>query len=132
MPVRYSRHVLAEPRTRLPLFTRKALHKARLPVDPPPAELRLPARLQRLHDVGARAFEHYRPEPYDGAATLFLAGRRYPAFCDPSAAWPRYVRGGLSIERVFADHETVVSEEAVGPLAAAMSRLLATPAVRGI
>jgi acetoacetyl-CoA synthetase len=126
-PARYGRYVLDEPRTRVPLFTRKALYKARLPVNPPQTEPQLPARLRQLHEIGWRAFEAYRPKPYDGPATLFLASARYPAFCKPSAVWPRYVRGGLNIERVSADHESVVSQATVGPLAAGLSGLLANP-----
>jgi acetoacetyl-CoA synthetase len=126
-PIRYGRYVLAAPRTRVPLFAHKSLYKAGFPVAPPPDTLRLPDRLQRLNDIGWRAFEAYRPKPYDGPATLFLASARYPGHCNPSTVWPRYVRGGLRIERVSADHASVVSPERVGPLAAGLSALLADP-----
>jgi acetoacetyl-CoA synthetase len=129
-PGRYARHVLADPRARVPLFTRKALHKARLPVEAP-RTTPLPPRLQRLHDVGWGAFAAYRPQPYDGVATLFVASTRYPAFCDPAIVWPRYV-GELSVARVSADHESLVSEPTVGPLAAGLSTLLAAPPTPGI
>ena len=127
-PLRFVRHALADPRRRVPVYVRKIARHA-LPgavVEPPNPDL--PPRMQHVERVGWEAFRAYRPGPYEGSATLFLARVRRPGFCNPLPAWARVVRGGLTVERIAADHDNIVQEPNVGPLAARVSELLANEA----
>jgi acetoacetyl-CoA synthetase len=125
-PYRYMRYTMAAPRTRAPMFARKALRRLtpRRPIESTQPDHSRLSRFAQLEQIGWQAYEAYRPGAYDGQATLFLAGTRYPSFCNPAAAWRRYVRGGLTVHRIARDHASLIAEGTVGPLAERFSAWL--------
>jgi acetoacetyl-CoA synthetase len=125
-PLRYLRHALAAPRTTVPLYVRKALARLgrRDRTDASAPGQSLPPRMEELGRIGWAAFGAYRPGPYDGAATLFLADSRWPGACNPLEVWSRVVRGPLRVQRIAGDHFELVTEARVGPLAQLLSELL--------
>ena len=71
-----------------------------------------PPLLERTLHANAAAFDAYRPRPYSGRAT-FVRAARGPSgadLCDPLPVWRRVVEGGLSVERVAAGHDELLSE----------------------
>jgi acetoacetyl-CoA synthetase len=119
-PLRFLRAGLSAPRARLPRYLRKAALRIApwAPVAaPPPEEEPLPPLLSRLEEIGWRAFDAYRPEPYDGSATCFLTSSRQAGMCDPVPVWTRVVRADLTVERIPGSHADVVVEPHLGALA---------------
>jgi thioesterase domain-containing protein len=81
--------------------------------DPPPV-------MRPLLDASWEAFHAYRPQAYDGSATLLMAATRAhgpDSLCDPLPVWRRVVRGDLEVESVPGDHNDIISEGRVGSLA---------------
>lgn len=126
-PWQYLRSALAAPGTRVPRYLRLAAQRVApwASIAPPPPELDLPPLLHQLEGIGWGAFNAYRPQPYVGSATLFLADERRPGRCNPISVWKRVVRGGLTVERIPGQHSNMTAEPHVDALADRMARFLA-------
>jgi acetoacetyl-CoA synthetase len=118
-PFRALRSVLAAPRTRLPLYLRRAAVRLApwAPIAPPtPEQEPLPPLLRQLEGISWKAFDTYRPPPYTGSGTFFLA-EVHGSLCDPIPVWTRVVQGGLTVEHVPGGHADMTVEPNVDILA---------------
>ena len=122
-PFRYIGAVLRSPRRRLPRYLPKALLRVApwAPVAEPPPEWPLPPLLHQLERISMEAFASYRPGPFPGSATLFLAGDREPARCDPLPVWRAVVGGPLAVVEIPGGHVDAIVEPHVGALAKRLS-----------
>jgi hypothetical protein len=59
----------------------------------------------------------YRPQVYPGRLTLFLADEQPMGYYDPQLGWGGLAAGGLEIQTVPGDHESIVKEPHVQVLA---------------
>jgi acetoacetyl-CoA synthetase len=125
-PLRYFPYILGAPRTRARAVARNAMRRlargGRRPSLHGPDYPRMP-RWAQLEQIGFQGFIAYRPKPHRGQAVLFHARTRYPSFCDPAAAWPRYVLGGLARHRIDGEHG-LVHEGSAGQVAELLSTQL--------
>ena len=89
-----------------------------------------PARVAAAASASpARADQHgcvrlYRPGPYPGDATLFVAATREPGTCDPLPVWHEAVGGALTVVAIPGGHIDAIIEPNVGVLAARLSERL--------
>jgi acetoacetyl-CoA synthetase len=120
----------ADPRTRLPRYSRKVLLRIapRAPITAPERESTLPPLMRRLENAGWAACDAYRPAPYSGCATFFRTEDPRMEMGDPVPTWRRVVEGGLTVETVPGTHADVVSEANVRHLAERVSAHLAASA----
>jgi acetoacetyl-CoA synthetase len=125
-PLRYLRYVIGEPHVRIPEVAhnlRRRIARRHLGQSWEPDLPRTP-RFAALERIGWQAVTAYRPGPYEGTATLFLARTRYPSYCNPAGAWRRCVRGGLTVKRMTGDHGALVAEGSAHRVAGQLSALL--------
>ena len=125
-PFRHIRYLAADPRGRIPLYAKRtALHAfPKLPIELPPSGQPVAAQYQRVKQAADAAARVYRPKPYDGSATLFLARTRAPGACSPRDVWSEKVRGLLTVTRVPGRHHQLLARDNIGPLTEALSRTL--------
>ena len=82
--------------------------------------------LRNVRESNYLAARKYEAHPYDGTATLFLAGNRgIEGLSDPVEQWNSLVRGGVRPITVPGDHVTMVSEPHVRVLAQRLDECLA-------
>jgi acetoacetyl-CoA synthetase len=106
LPFRAARSVLSAPRTQLPLQLRTAVRRvARRQVAGGPSPLQ-----RRFQAIDQQAFAAYRPGPYAGRATLFVAERRRARRCDPTSVWRRVLQDRVVVEYIPGAHDQVAGE----------------------
>jgi acetoacetyl-CoA synthetase len=125
-PARYIAAAVRAPARRLPRYLPKALLRVApwAPVAEPPPEYVLPPLLHQLEGISMEAFARYRPGPFPGSATLFLAAEREPDRCDPLPVWRAVVRGPLAVVEIPGGHVDAIAEPNVGVLANRLSARL--------
>jgi thioesterase domain-containing protein len=85
----------------------------------------LPDAIQRSYEANYHAFISYKPEPYDGRATVFRASAQpLLAPLERDHGWGRYVRGGVTVVHVRGNHTTILIPPLVRELTAALERAL--------
>jgi aspartate racemase len=86
------------------------------------AQSQTDAQAKQLRDQLVRA---YKPEPYDGAVTLFSV-TKHPWFIrwDPMEQWNRILTGPLEIVTIPGDHMSMLQPPQVGILADAIRAIL--------
>ena len=86
------------------------------------AQSQTDAQAKELRDQLVRA---YKPEPYDGAVTLFSVTKR-PWFIrwDPMEQWNKILTGPLEIVAIPGDHMSMLQPPQVGILADAIRAIL--------
>ena len=126
-PLRFLRATLAAPTTMLPRYARKAARRLapRARIAPPEPEFPAAPLQRRLEGICRAAFDEYRPRPYSGSATLFLADSRFPGRANPLPAWRRLIAGELTVEGIPGRHLDSMHEPGVGELAARFNAHLA-------
>ena len=101
-------------------LVRRSRRRARQAVADPTPELRALALGQTRSALG------YKPQPYTGRVTLFMAADTpEQAKRDERAEWESLVGGDVEICEVPGNHDTVLEQPNVGELARGLSRLLA-------
>ncbi len=125
-PFRFAAAAVRSPRRRLPRYLAKAVLRVapRAPLAPPPPEWPLPPLLHRLEQISMDAFALYRPGPYAGDATLFVAASREPGTCDPLPVWHEAVGGALAVVAIPGAHIDAIGEPHVRVLAGRVSERL--------
>jgi amino acid adenylation domain-containing protein len=81
--------------------------------------------LRWRHRLAVRA---YKPTPYDGEASLFVARNTVGMFAEPGLGWSRLLTG-LAYDVLSGSHYTIVNEPGVGELADKLSSRF-TPAAQ--
>jgi acetoacetyl-CoA synthetase len=126
LPFRAARSVLSAPRTQLPQHLRTAVRRVAPRVPVAPSHFR-----HRLGAIDEHAFAAYRPRPYAGSATLFVAAARRARRCNPTAVWRRALQDRLAVEHIPGAHHHVGSEPTVSVLAERMSAHLESRGAEG-
>lgn len=86
----------------------------------------LPRILQQLRAAHRAALRAYRPRPFPGRVTLFLASERpIDLHRADDLGWAAYAPGGVEIHNVAGDHVSLIVEPAVGVLAEQLRDCLA-------
>lgn len=67
------------------------------------------------------ALRAYRAQPYDGSAILFCTDTELRLHPDMYEGWSQYVRGGVEVQFISGDHETLLAEPQVGQLASILA-----------
>jgi acetoacetyl-CoA synthetase len=118
LPLRAARSVLSAPRTQVPLHLRAALRRLRSGggVASTPFERRL--------EANEEAFAAYRPGPYAGSATLFIAEARRARRGNPLTVWRQIMGKRLTVEYIPGAHTDVATEPTVSALAERLSAQL--------
>jgi acetoacetyl-CoA synthetase len=124
------RRALADPRGRLPRWSRKLVLRLlpRVPLEVPERESTLPPLVRRLENAGWAAFAAYRPGPYPGRASFFRVEQPREDQGDPLPIWRRVVEGGLTVDVLPGSHADVVAEPNVRILAERVSAHLPSSA----
>ena len=93
--------------------------------DPPPAD-EYTARRLRVEAAALAAANQYRPEPYDGTLTLFLANEADKRSLDRPLEWAGYARGGMEVVcgPAGCDGDSMLKEGSVGIFAEQLVRRL--------
>jgi thioesterase domain-containing protein len=94
------------------------------------------ARRLRVEAATLAAANQYRPDPYDGPLTLFVANEAATRSSDLPLEWEGYALGGIDVfcGPAYCDGDSMLKEDAAavfaGALAARLDRLAAQAAVR--
>ena len=99
--------------------------------DAPPSD-EFTARRLRVEAAALTAANQYRPEPYDGDLTLFLASEADKRSLDRPLEWADYVRGGLEVfcGPADCDGDSMLKEGSVAIFAEQLARSLEQPAAK--
>ncbi|HEX8816035.1 MAG TPA: alpha/beta fold hydrolase [Terriglobales bacterium] len=90
-------------------------------------EFFLPRHLKRVRAGLNAAACAYRPRPYSSKITLFAAGRQSLRDCnDPASVWSDLAVGGLDVNTIDGDHNTMFVEPELSVLAHQLKRRLET------
>ncbi len=118
LPFRAARSVLSAPRTQVPGHLRDAAPGvvSRGRVAPTPFERRKAANEE--------AFAAYRPGPYSGSATLFVAEARRARRGNPLSVWRGIMGERLTVEYMPGAHDHVAGEPTLSVLADRLSAQL--------
>jgi len=99
----------------------------------PPAD-EYTARRLSVEAATLTAANRYRPEPYDGDVTLFLASEADKQSLDRPLDWAGYVRGAMAVfcGPAGCDGDTMLKEGPVGMFAEQLARRLEDTAPRTV
>jgi thioesterase domain-containing protein len=70
------------------------------------------------------AMRNYTAGPYEGSAILFCTESELRVHPDLYEGWVQFVRGGVEVQMISGDHETLLAEPQVGMLAAVLEERL--------
>ena len=97
---------------------------------PPDMDRSTAERLLKVFKTHSRAAQHYRPQPYDGTITLFAASEPHTKaehnapFRSADQGWAEVALGGVNIQPVPGNHQTLVKAPHVTALAERLQNCL--------
>ena len=81
-------------------------------------EAELPPALRQVRRAILTAIHSYRPSPYPGKVTMFLATKaQHRTQRDPRLRWAEFAEGGMDLQMIPADHDEIMEEPHVRTLA---------------